>query len=75
MYQVKNALFSFTGFSFNGCQKDMSQKLAETVLYFTPAYTSFLKDGISSEKEEELQSVYHQYMRRFFDRRSLKRRI
>ena len=71
MYQVKNALFSFTGFSFNGCQKDMYKKLAETVLYFTQG----CKDGISLEKEEELQSVYDQYKRRFFDRRSLKRPI
>ena len=67
MYQIKNALFSLTGFSFNGCQKDMYKKLAETVLYCTPAYTSFPKDGFSSEKEEELQSIYHQYKRRFFD--------
>ena len=75
MYQVKNASFSFTGFSFNGCQKDMYKKLAETVLYCTPTKTSFPKDGISSEKEEELQSVYHQYKRRVFDRQSLKRPI
>ena len=57
--------------NFNGCQKDMYERLAETVLYCTPAYTFFPKDDISSEKEEELQSVYRQYKRRFFDRRSL----
>ena len=67
MYQVKNASVSFTGFSFNGCQKDMYKKLAETVLYCRPVYTSCPKDGFSSEKEEELQSVYDQYKRRFFD--------
>ena len=61
--------------NFNGCQKDMYERLAETVLYCTPAYTLFPKDDISSEKEEELQSVYRQYKRRFFDRRSLKRPI
>lgn len=75
MYQVKNACFSFTGFSFNGCQKDMYEKLAETVLYCTPAYTSLPKDDISSEKEEELLYFYHHYKRRFYDRRSLKRPI
>ena len=45
------------------------------MLYCTPAYTSFPKDGFSSEKEEEVQSIYHQYKRRFLDWRSLKRPI
>ena len=53
----------------------MYEKLAETVLYCTPAYTSLPKDDISSEKEEELLYFYHQYKRRFYDRRSLKRPI
>ena len=53
----------------------MYEKLAETLLYCTPAYSSFPKDDISSEKEEELQYFYHQYKRRFCDRRSLRRPI
>ena len=75
MYQGKNASFSFTGFSVNGCQKDMYDKLAQTVLDCMPAYTSFPKVDISSEKEEDLQYFYYCYKRRFYDRTSLKRPI
>ena len=51
------------------------ENLADTVLYCTPGYTSFPKDGISSEKNENLNAFFNQYKRRFFERRSLKRPV
>ena len=50
-------------------------QLADTVLYCTPVYTSFPKDCISLEKNENLNAFFNQYKRRFFERRSLKRPV
>ena len=51
------------------------ENLADTVLYCTPGYTSFPKDGISSEKNEKLNAFFNQYKRRFFEWRSQKRPV
>ena len=74
-YLFTNTIFYLADCSFNGCQKYFYEKLADTVLYCTPGYTSFPKDGISSEKNENLNALFHQYKRRFFERRSLKRPV
>ena len=42
------------------------ENLTDTVLYCTPGYTSFPKDGISSEDNENLNAFFNQYKRRFF---------
>ena len=74
-YLFTNTIFYLADCSFNGCQKYFYEKLADTVLYCTPGYTSFPKDGISSEKNENLNAFFNQYKRRFFERRSLKRPV
>ena len=45
------------------------------IQFCTPGCTSFPKDGISSEKNENLKVFFNQYKRRFFERRSLKRPV
>ena len=72
-YLFTNTIFYLADCSVNGCQKYFYEKLA--VLYCTPGYKSFPKDGISSEKNENLNAFFNQYKRRFFERRSLKRPV
>ena len=74
-YLFTNTIFYLADCSFNGCQKYFYEKLADTVLYCTPGYASFPKDGISSEKSENLNAFFNQYKRRFFDWHSLKRPV
>ena len=51
------------------------EKLADTVLYCTPKYTSFPKDSISLEKNENLNAFLNEYKRRFFEQHSPKRPV
>ena len=71
-YLFTNTIFYLADCSFNRCQKYFYENLADTVLYCTQGYTSFPKDGISSEKNENLNAFFNQYKRRFFERRNQK---
>lgn len=55
--------------SFNGCCKEIYEKVAAAVLYFTPGYESTPKNDLPPEGQEELCFFFEKYKRRFFDGR------